>query len=40
MPPYFAVVIVWSFAYAEYRRYFISSSVFGDNLSHLLRIWS
>ena len=40
MPLYFAVVIVWSFAYPEYGRYFKLSSVFGANLSHILHIRS
>jgi len=38
MPLYFAVILVWSFFYHGYLRYFLLSSVFCANLAQLLRI--
>ena len=38
MPVYFAVIIVWSFFYRGYGRYFLLSSVFCANLAQLLHI--
>ena len=38
MPLYFAVIIVWSFFYRGYGRYFLLSSVFCANLAGLLHI--
>jgi peptidoglycan/LPS O-acetylase OafA/YrhL len=38
MPVYFAVIIVWSFFYRGYGRYFLLSSVFCANLAQLLHV--
>jgi peptidoglycan/LPS O-acetylase OafA/YrhL len=38
MPLYFTVVILWSFFYRGYGRYFLLSSVFGANLAHLFGV--
>lgn len=38
MPLYFAVILVWSFFYRGYGRYFLLSSVFCANLAQLLHI--
>ena len=38
MPLYFTVVLIWSFVYRGYGRYFLLSSMFGANLSHLFGI--
>lgn len=38
MPVYFVVILVWSFFYRGYGRYFLLSSVFCANLARLLHI--
>jgi|SRR5580704_4224445 hypothetical protein len=38
MPLCFTVVLIWSFVYRGYGRYFLLSSIFGANLSHLFGI--
>ncbi len=38
MPLYFSLVLIWAFFYRGYWRYFLLSSFFGANLSHLFTI--
>jgi len=38
MPLYFTLVLIWSFFYRGYERYFLLASVFGANLAHLFGI--